>query len=301
MGREYGHFYRTDMADEISDDIYSSSGIKIYKSTIDNTDIIRTEIVSDIGKDCTNNQKDIYVCIETKDISDISKKRFCNITDIISSEISTLIPESGSCLVAGLGNRNIAADAIGPNTTKHIVVTRHIMKQSRNLIEDSGMREVFCISPDVTGNTGMEAAEIIKGIAKETGAGFVIVIDALVSRKLSRLGKSVQITNAGISPGSGVMNNRCSVTKEHIGTDVIAIGVPTVVDAATLTVDVLESNGIELSENDKRNIMKENNMFFTTTKETDHIINDMAKIIGYSINKALHKDITCDEMDEMLN
>lgn len=142
-------------------------------------------------------------------------------------------------LVIGLGNRNITSDALGPKSVSKTLVTRHLFK-NYNKDYDDDFTEVSALSPGVMGVTGIETSEIVKSLVEKVKPDRVVAIDALASRKMERVNSTIQISTAGISPGGGVGNTRKSLTKETLGVDVIAIGVPTVVDAATLTIDVLD-------------------------------------------------------------
>ena len=149
--------------------------------------------------------------------------------------------EGLSVLVVGLGNREVTADALGPRVLDNLMITRHIMRTyGKAAYENKCVNEISSIEPGVMAKTGMETAEIVKGVVEETQPDVVVVIDALAARSTKRLNRTIQISNAGIQPGSGVGNHRNALTEESLGRTVIAIGVPTVVDAATIVVDAME-------------------------------------------------------------
>ncbi len=195
-------------------------------------------------------------------------------------------------LVAGLGNRNLTADALGAQVVDHLFVTRHLVKEfGVEFSKRNKMESVSAISPGVMGQTGMESSEILKGIIKETKPDLLIVIDALAARSVSRLTTTIQITDTGISPGAGVGNNRNALNQHSIGIPVIAVGVPTVVDAATIVDDIMEESlrkkGFSeeeiyqfLSEMNDRQV---NNMFVTPKN-----IDDSIHRISYTISEALN-------------
>jgi spore protease len=154
------------------------------------------------------------------------------------------------------------------------------------------------IAPGVLGKTGMETVEIIKGVVEQVKPAAVIVIDALASRRLSRLGCTVQISDSGISPGSGVGNTRKEISQKTLGVPVVAIGVPTVVDAATMAADAIcRFSGKQEEAEETRRAWSSNEMnFFVTPKETDQIIRVMGSFIGYGINLALNCNLSFEDM-----
>lgn len=247
-----------------------------------------------------------YVTISIGKIWHSDKQTFEKVCSVVSQEISKFIPASGACLLAALGNRGIVADAVGPFCAQNFIITRHIKKHHPQLFHSFELRETSCIVPDVSGNTGLEAAETIKGIVKNTHPDFVIAVDALASRKLSRLATTIQICDSGISPGSGIANTRAAINRAFLGVPVIAVGIPTVVDAATLAHDIFEQSIkntdviVDFEKISRSLISGSGTAFFVAPKETDHIIKDTAKLLAYAINKALNPELMFDEMAEFL-
>ena len=212
-------------------------------------------------------------------------------------------------LVIGLGNRNITSDALGPKSVSKTLVTRHLFK-NYNKDYDDDFTEVSALSPGVMGVTGIETSEIVKSLVEKVKPDRVVAIDALASRKMERVNYTIQISTAGISPGGGVGNTRKSLTKETLGVDVIAIGVPTVVDAATLTIDVLDmaiDNLIaqseetesfyemlkKLKEEEKYHLIKDSldpydKNLIVTPKDIDDTIENLSIIISEGLNRSLH-------------
>ena len=203
-------------------------------------------------------------------------------------------------MIAGLGNITITADAIGPKALKHVIVTRHIKSASPDLFENLGLFDIAALSPGVLSQTGVETTEIIKSLVDKISPSLVIAIDSLASKNLERLATTVQLSDTGIAPGSGMGNRRISLNKETVGVPVISIGVPTVVDAGSLAYNVIEK--ISKKHNVSADIesyfeeLGEEMQYFVTPKDTDLIINCLAKIIGYGINLAFHKKLAFDEM-----
>lgn len=199
-----------------------------------------------------------------------------------------------SVLVVGLGNRDVTADALGPNVVDNLTITRHMVKEfGRAAYNKSKVHMVSGLIPGVMAKTGMESAEIIKGVVEKTKPQVVIVVDALAARSTKRLNRTIQITNTGIHPGSGVGNHRNSITEESLSVPVIAIGVPTVVDAATIVSDALEKmmheygeEAIDLQDELLSGLGELYNMY-VTGKDVDYEIKQISHIICDAINSAL--------------
>lgn len=207
--------------------------------------------------------------------------------EVLAKQLAALIPSDGTVLVAGLGNTRITPDAVGPKSVSMVLATRHIDKSLSEEIGLGELRSVAVFVPGVLGRTGVEAAESVKGIARTVKPTAVIVIDALAARRLSRLGTTVQISDTGIIPGSGVGNARKEISERSIGVPVISVGIPTVVDVGTLVNDITGS---------KSDIPEENRDMIITPREIDIVIERAAELIGMAINKALQPDISVDEM-----
>lgn len=212
-----------------------------------------------------------------------------SIIEALSDELRNLLPESGAVLVVGLGNTDITPDAVGPDSVSLVLATRHIGKE---LMESTGLgklRPTAVFVPGVLGKTGVETAESIKGIAETVKPSAVIVIDALAARRLSRLGNTIQMSDTGIAPGSGVGNRRSSVSYDTIGVPVISIGIPTVVDAQTLVNDLTDRENQFTGKSESREMI-------VTPREIDLVVDRAARLIGLSVNKALQPHLSVDEI-----
>ncbi len=210
-------------------------------------------------------------------------KSFVNDTDIFdgrldefASVLKGILPEKlDSVLVAGLGNKNITADSLGPKVNGYILATRHLSDS-----DESGLGELFsvaCVSTGVLGDTGIETAEIIKGVANQIKPSCIIVVDALAATSMDRLGNTVQFSDTGISPGSGVGNHRFEISEKTLGVPVISIGIPTVVSTAVIS-DTLSSGA------------------YVTPREIDRICEQGAKLIGMGINVCFQKGLSSEEL-----
>jgi len=221
-------------------------------------------------------------------------------------------------LVIGLGNWNVTPDALGPKVVSRLMVTRHLLEYVPDQV-DEGVRPVCAVSPGVLGITGIETGEIVRGIVDRVKPDVVIAIDALASRKMERVNTTIQIADTGISPGSGVGNKRMELSRETLGVPVIAIGVPTVVDAATMandTIDLVIDNLIReakedshfynmlknIDRNEKYQLIQEvlqpyvGNLV-VTPKEIDDVVDRIAKVIANGLNIALHQGITLNDVN----
>ncbi len=210
---------------------------------------------------------------------------------VIGKEIRRLLPVNGLVLVCGLGNIEITPDALGPKSVSRILATRHISGELARSTGLDSLRPVAVLSTGVTGQTGIETFEYIESIVKNIKPTAVVTIDALASRRLNRLGCTLQISDTGISPGAGVQNHRRKINSDSIGVPVIAIGVPTVVDAITLVLDYLEVDDARTTEKLKVALSPDKRSMVVTPKEIDLLVDRASRLISLSLNTALQKDV----------
>lgn len=204
-------------------------------------------------------------------------------------------PNDGPVLIAGLGNRMITPDAIGPQTADHVIATRHLVAQSPAVFAD--WRPVSALAPGVLGQTGVETGEVICGVLDRVRPAAVIAVDALAAGRLSRLLRTVQLTDTGITPGAGVGNARAALNEETLGIPVIAVGVPTVVDGATLAHEISSQLGqpaCEALDDLSQPVM-------ITTRDIDREVADISRMIGYAVNMALHPHLSVADIDLYLS
>lgn len=269
--------------------ITKKDAIEIEKLTI------KTERAGQLLKKPTGT----YITIElpplTNDFKD-TDKRLVNIGD----EIRALLPVNGLVLVAGLGNIDITPDALGPKAASGILATRHIGGEIAKSTGLDKLRPVAVLSTGVTGQTGIETGEHLLSIVKRIKPSALIVIDALASRRLERLGCTLQISDTGISPGAGVQNHRTQITKATMGIPVIAVGVPTVVDAVTLATDLLHISDEGDSVKLKDQVSPKGRSMVVTPKEIDLLVDRAAKLISLAINFALQKDFEVSDLIALL-
>lgn len=235
-----------------------------------------------------------YITLEVKSISDHLDGDH-GVLKLIVEELTPLLPESGPVLVAGLGNRAITPDAVGPLTAEKVMATRHIKGEIARVTGLEDLRPVAVVSPGVLGCTGIEAVELIKALVQKVKPSAVIAVDALAARSPSRLGCTIQLCSAGISPGAGVGNARPQIDEVTLGVPVIGMGIPTVVDAATLAADLL---GGELQDAMEK-VEPRGAVMMVTPREIDLITARGARLLAMGINLALNPSLSLEEFEEL--
>lgn len=295
---------RTDLAVEICSDLWANdsepSGIECKKDRRGSLDLETVTIKSPEGASLAGKPMGTYITVSCGKLwlehrEKIREKLF-EFRDLIRPLIA---PKScKSILVAGLGNEGITADAIGPLAVKNLIVTRHIRAERPQIFEHLGLFDLCAVTPGVLGQTGIESADVIRSVVERVHPDLLIVIDSLASRDLSRLVNTIQISDSGISPGSGIGNSRPALSPEELGIPMISIGVPTVVDAATLAADAIRSFSDRETDGDaiRKEWSKNGLNFFVTPKETDQIIRVLASFIGHGINLALNRQLSYEDM-----
>lgn len=292
---------RTDLALEVresfEEDNVEIKGVILNEDYNERDDIKITtvEIKDKKGADAMGKPIGTYITIESKGLSKNDGGYNEPIADEIAKYMKKLIGDvdKAEVLVAGLGNREVTPDALGPQVVDNLFITRHLINEfGSEFKEKHNLGNVSAIAPGVMAQTGMETSEILRGIIKETKPKVVVVIDALAARSTTRLNTTIQLTDTGISPGSGVGNNRKSLNKESLGVDVIALGVPTVVDAATIVNDSLEQFMSKQGFKEEEvyqfiNEVNENRIenMFVTPKNIDESIKRMSFTISEAINQ----------------
>ncbi len=290
--------FRTDMAIERRD-LYKNAnkiedeinGVECNKEIIDDIIITRVEITNEEGERALQRKKGNYITIDTKKIDNIKEEKSEQIINLFSNELRKIIDKhakkNDEILIVGLGNLYSTPDSLGAKVVENTEITRHIKIYLPNAI-DKNIRSVSAITPGVLGTTGIETVEIVKGIVSNIKPKLILAIDSLCSKNIERINKSIQISDTGIVPGGGVGNRQEELSKETLGIPVIAIGIPTVLDAATIVIDTLNVCNITIEENEIVNKMKLNNFnFIVTPKEIDSLIDSMSNIVSEGINISL--------------
>ena len=214
----------------------------------------------------------------------------------VGQQVKELTPDSGPVLVVGLGNRAMTPDAVGPLAADSVLITRHLIDAMPQHF--SGFRPVAALRPGVLGTTGVESAEAVRGLVDRLHPSAVIAVDALASRRTERVCAALQLSDSGIVPGSGVGNHRAALNRDTLGVPVIAVGVPTVVDAATLAAALLEAAGI--GDIDPERLRSGQQGLMVTPRDIDLQVRELGKVIGYAINWAL-QDLEIEEINALLS
>lgn len=219
---------------------------------------------------------------------------------VVAHEIERLLPVNGMVLVVGLGNTEITPDALGPKTASGVLATRHISGEVARSTGLDKLRAVSVLKTGVTGQTGIETGELVLSVVSRIRPTAVIVIDALASRRLERLGCTLQISDTGISPGAGVGNHRTKLSKETLGVPVIALGIPTVVDAVTLVSDLLCEDDEKKQSELRDKVSPKGRTMVVTPKEIDLLVDRASRLLSLSINLSLHKGISTADLLSLL-
>ncbi len=305
LALERRNLYRT--ANNIKNEI---DGIETEEEKVgDDILTTRVKVLSKQGEEAINKPIGNYITIDIKNLKVANEDEMQKASEVVTKELKALIDKHVSSkdpvLVVGLGNLYVTPDALGPKVINEIDITRHLLEYMPEVLNED-TRSVSAVSPGVLGTTGIETQEILKGIVQNINPKLIIIIDALSSRSIERISSSIQIADTGIVPGAGVGNTRKELTKDSLGVPVIAIGIPTVVEAATIAADSLtmfiqkvqeqaKSNDFlnQLQEEDKYEMIKEvlspnDYNFIVTPKEIDELIENMKDIVARGINFAIN-------------
>lgn len=307
---------RTDLAlearEKFEDDNVEVKGVRVKEEKPgENMTVTKVLIETENGAKIMGKPRGSYITVEAPDMADSDEDYHREISRQLSNILKELMPIEQmelSVLVVGLGNREVTPDALGPRVVDNMMITRHIIRKfGKYAFGLKRNHQISSIVPGVMAQTGMETLEIIRGVLDETNPDYIIAIDALAARSAKRLNRTIQITDTGISPGSGVGNHRHALNRESVGIPVIAIGIPTVVDAVTIVSDTmnnlvsamgttrrLEDIGrsiSQLEEAEKHELIRELlspnlNAMFVTPKDIDESVKRLSYTISEGINMA---------------
>ena len=272
------------------------AGVKATKRKQEGYPVTRVDILDQRGEEALGKPRGTYLTVDLTTFWQRREDFFQRAVRAVGAPLKELVPTEGPVLVVGLGNRAMTPDAVGPLAADHVLVTRHLISAMPR--QFSGFRPVSVLRTGVLGTTGVESAESVRGLAAEVKPACVIAVDALASRRTGRVCAAVQLSDTGIIPGSGVGNHRSPLNDGTLGVPVIAIGVPTVVDSATLAADLLEESGV--TDYDAEALQKSRQNLMVTSRDIDQQVRDLGKVIGYGINWAL-QDLEIDEMNALLS
>ncbi len=295
---------RTDLAVEMREDIQRDepiSGVHVMTKNNGDTDIkeVRIVVENEEGAMCLGKPIGTYITLESEHLRQFDESFHKPMMEVLSKHLKQFIGNKKKIMVAGLGNREVTPDALGPYVIDNLYVTRHLLKEG--IISESV--EISAIAPGVMAQTGMEAALILKALVRDIKPDLLIVIDALAARNSDRLNKTIQLADTGITPGSGVRNHRNAINKESVGVPVVAIGVPTVISVPTIVNDAMDVMVNAIGKQSTKNILKKFNdeeryqlacemvtpyleNMFVTPKDIDEAVKRISYTISEAINRA---------------
>lgn len=320
---------RTDLAVEAKE-IYekeensSIKGVESIERNENGIKIVKVNVLNEEGERAVGKPKGTYVTIDIPEFTCYDNETMNDVSNVMAKELGSMIKldDSMTALVVGLGNWNITPDAVGPKVVSKLMISRHLKQLIPDSI-DEGVRPVCALAPGVLGITGIETGEIIKGVVEKIKPNLLICIDALAARSMKRVNRTIQIGNTGISPGSGVGNMRMELSEKTLNIPVIAIGVPTVVDAATIandTIDLVIDQLIQeahsgskfydilksVDKDEKYKLIEEVlnpyvGELMVTPKDVDSVIDCISKIISTGINIALQPALSIEQINKYIS
>lgn len=281
------------MKDEAKRDEGEEDGVIFSEENEGNVRVSTIDIVNENGEKKLGKPRGRYVTVSFGDLSSVGYDEYEHICRVTAERISLIVDRisdsAGSVLVCGLGNRRFAADAVGVISAEKTLITRHIKSSDGELFKKAGFFDICAIMPGVLAQTGIETLDLVKGAVAEARPDVLIVIDSLAARCTERLAGTIQLSDTGISPGSGIGNHRAALSRETLGVPTVAIGVPMVIDSNTLISDALENAGADLN-------IKMPPSMFVCPKDVDIKAELVGSLIGYAINLAFHKNLSLPEM-----
>lgn len=296
---------RTDLAveaqklwEESADATTKLEGVRAEEREREGFAVTAVEVLDRRGEECLHKPVGRYVSLELEGLTRREEGAFSRAMRAVAAELRALLPigEDAPVLVVGLGNRAVTPDLLGPLAADRILVTRHLVEGAPEFF--GHFRPVSALTPGVLASTGVESAEVTAAVAGAAKPAAVVVIDALASRAVERLCRTVQLSDAGVCPGSGVGNHRAAIERASLGVPVVAIGVPTVVDGGTLALDLLQQAGVEDVEPEL--LQGQGADLFVTPREIDSQVALLAKTVAYGVNLALHPHLTLAELEMLL-
>ena len=289
--------FRSDLALECREPVagQDQQGLCCQEEEHEDYHLTRLEVLDAAGVKAIGKPVGTYITIELPPLGEYADVYGPGM-ECAADELRRMLPPGGPVLVAGLGNDNMTPDALGPRCCALVLATRHIAGELAKSAGLGHLRPVMCLTPGVLGRTGMESAELVAAAVRATKPAAVLTVDALAARKLSRLGCTIQLSDSGIVPGSGVGNARQELSRGTLGVPVVSLGVPTVVDAATLVADLAE---IDINAPPVAPPAESAGMM-VTPREVDLLIERAAKLCAMAINRALQPHLTIEDFLELV-
>ena len=286
-------FARSDLAAECGGDT-EGEGIRVRHTEAGGSHILRVQVRTKEAAQRIGKPVGCYVTVDCGDIRLLDESELERVRCALGVEIREMaqrmcerrVGKGFSLLVVGLGNAEITPDAVGPETVRRLSVTRHLRHLDTALFSTVGLCEIAAVTPGVLGQTGLEAFEMVRGAARAVEPDLIIAVDALAARSTERLATTVQLSDTGIHPGSGIGNQRRAINAETVGVPVMALGVPTVVDSSTLVYDALRRAGCESLGEELRHSLEAGRGFFVSPKEIDLLVSAVGVLLAGAIEKA---------------
>ena len=285
---------RSDLAlEQLDDSASGKAGVEVKREEIGKLCLHRLSIQTEEAAARLRKPKGNYLTLEFGRVSRLDRESERTLLDLLAKELKSLAKELTNrevdgefhLFVAGLGNASLTADAVGPLTVEKLSATRHLRRAEPELYKTLGCASLSCLSPGVLGQTGVESAELLLGVVREIRPHLVLVVDALAARECDHLFSSIQLSDAGIEPGSGVGNHRAALSRETLGVPVLSLGLPTVVNSATLVKEALSKSGVE--ESDLLSALLSNQKsFFVLPKDSDFLVEQSASLLAAAIRRA---------------
>lgn len=296
---------RTDLALEATEDYLCTHdgetaplpGIRTKQKQVGEITLTHVHILDDEAAQALGRARGHYITLEYPAVC-ASVDTADDVTHALAQALGDLLPKEGPVLVVGLGNDEMTPDALGPRAARRVLATRHIPEQLARQTGLEGLRSVCVLAPGVLGQTGMETLEITSAITQGLKPAAVLVIDALAARSVRRLGRTIQLADCGLSPGSGVRNARQPLNQETLGVPVISLGIPTVVDAATLISDFME---MEDSQQARGEIPARAHEMVVTPRDIDALIERASTQISLAVNAALQPKLSMEDLSYLVS
>ncbi len=286
-------FVRSDLAMEC-DGVDGGEGVRVQRTEVSGCEIVRVHICTVAAAARLRKPVGRYITVDGGELGGLSEETLERMRCALAVELRDLaermcgrrVGKGLSVLVVGLGNREITPDAVGPETVRRLSVTRHLRQTDNALYSTVGLCEISALAPGVTGQTGLEAVELVRGVVATVSPDLVIAVDALAARDVRRLASTVQLSDAGICPGSGLGNRRKALNTETVGVPVMALGVSTVVSSAALLADTLRRVGLSEPDAPLRQALENGRGYLVAPKEIDLQVSIAATLLAGALEKA---------------
>ena len=288
-------FVRSDLASEMMEDHAKGlDGVDLHMRRAGEFLITELSVRTPAGAAKLDKPCGRYLTLECGRIDRLDVEKARALAHLLAGELRGMgqrltgkrVDASFCVFVAGLGNAELTADALGPETVRRLSVTRHLREHEEQIYRKIGCASIASLAPGVLGQTGIETGEILRGIVNAIHPDLILVVDALSARSCDHLSTTVQLSDVGIAPGSGVGNHRTAINRESMGVPVIAMGVPTVVNSATLVYDALQEAGITSENQNLQRVLERGKSFFVSPKECDVICDKVADLFSMAIGMA---------------